>query len=198
MEGWDVSDIEEWEVFETAWAKHPTTINAFWHNRIFLMTYYWKHYGTGILVSQSFDGEYISRTAQRFGHGAIRGSSTRGGSNATKKMLNILKDNFSMTLTIDGPKGPRYKVKKGAMLLAKQSGVPIIPMSIETNKFWTINSWDKLQIPKPFSKAKVYLAEPVFVPKDSDKDEIEKRTKELQRKLDELVLIGKQWRESKH
>ena len=194
IEGWKNLDIQDWENFEEAWAKKPATINVFWHNRILLMTYYWRKHGSAVLVSQSFDGEYIARTAQRFGYGVIRGSSTRGGSKALKQMLKLLRNGTTMTFTIDGPKGPRYKVKKGSLLLAKQTGVPVLPILIEAEKFWTINSWDKLQIPKPFTKAKVFMGEPVFIERDADKDLIELKQAEVQRKLDELVETGKQWR----
>lgn len=197
FEGWKDSKIAGWEDYETAYAKKPATISAIWHDRIFLMTYFWRKQGLTILVSQSFDGEYIARTAQRFGYGVIRGSSTRGGSNALKKMLRLLRKGIWMGFTVDGPIGPRYKAKKGSLLLAKQTGLPIIPISIEARKFWTVNSWDKLQIPKPFTRAKVFIAEPIFVSKDAGKEELKNKQKELQRKLDELVVCGEQWRHSK-
>lgn len=197
FEGWKDSKIEGWESYEIAYAKKPATINAFWHDRIFLMTYFWRKHGVTIMVSQSFDGEYIARTAQRFGYGVIRGSSTRGGSNALKKMLKLLRKGIWMVFTVDGPVGPRYKAKKGTILLAKQTGIPIIPISIEAKNYWTINTWDKLQIPKPFTRAKVFVGEPVFVSKDIDKKNIENKRREVQIKLDELVEIGQQWRDSK-
>ena len=198
VEGWKDSDIPGWESFEIAYKNRPATIMAFWHNRIFLMTHYWCGEGGNIMVSKSFDGEYISRTAQRFGYGVIRGSSSRGGSRALKQMSRLLKRGNTMVFTIDGPKGPRYKVKPGALLLAKQTGVPIVPISVEAKKFWTIKSWDKLQIPKPFTKARVFVSEPIFIAEDSDAEILRKKRKELQRKLDELVSRGKQWRESKN
>ena len=148
------------------------------------------------MVSQSFDGEYISRIAQRFGYGVVRGSSTRGGSGALKKMMSLLSDGISMALTIDGPPGPRYVVKPGTIILAKKTGAPIGPVLVEPKKCWTINSWDKLQIPKPITKAKVFIAEPVFVSSDADKEELEAKRQEVQEKLDELVDRGKQWRDS--
>ena len=197
VEGWKDSDTEGYESYEIAYEQHPTSILAYWHNRIFLMTVFWRGHGSAVMASQSFDGEYISRTAQRFGYGIIRGSSTRGGSAALKKMTSLLNQGVSMGFTIDGPVGPCYKVKPGALLLAKKTGAPIGPVLIEPEKYWTINSWDKLQIPKPFTKAKVFIAEPVFVSHDANKKELAAKQDEVQRKLDELVSLGKQWRESK-
>lgn len=196
IDGWEDSDIKGFENFETALHSGKSGINSFWHNRLFLMTYFWKDRETAVMVSQSFDGEYISRTAQRFGFGVIRGSSTRGGSNALKQMLKLSEEGIEMTLTVDGPKGPKYKVKPGVINLAKQTGKPIFPILAEAKKFWSINSWDNLQIPKPFTKAKIFFGEPVVVPKNADDNEFKAKQKELQRKLDELVEIGKQWRNS--
>jgi lysophospholipid acyltransferase (LPLAT)-like uncharacterized protein len=127
----------------------------------------------------------------------VRGSSTRGGVGALVEMIRLMKKGLPMGFTIDGPKGPKYAAKTGAVLLAKKTGNPIVPFVVEAEKFWTINSWDKLQIPKPFSKAKVFVGNPVCVAKEVDEAEIENKRRELQTKLDELVLLGKQWRESR-
>lgn len=169
-------------------------IYAFWHNRIFLATYFFRDQNIVVMASQSFDGEYISRFIQRFGYGAARGSSTRGGVGAIVKMIRLMREKIPTAFTIDGPKGPRYEAKNGACILAKKSRNPIIPIIFEAKSFRTIGSWDKLQIPKPFTKAKIIAAEPVFVEQNATDEEIEKSRKELQTKLDELTEIAKQWR----
>lgn len=200
-EGWQGLDVVGYESFEKAFENRSPGAFAFWHNRIFLLTYYWfehgEKYAGAVMSSQSFDGEYIARVAQRFGYGVVRGSSTRGGSQGLKTMVRLAKHGIRMTFTIDGPTGPMYKAKSGAVHFARHAGVPIAPMLIEAEKFWTINSWDKLQIPKPFTRAKLFVAEPIFVSADSDEKELKDKQKELQRKLDELVEIGEQWRISK-
>lgn len=189
------NEHEGWKAMERLTTEKPLCIAVFWHDRILLTTYFWRFSNFAAMVSESFDGEYIARTSQRFGHGMARGSSTRGGTNALRIMKNLLKkEKFSLTLTIDGPKGPRYKVKSGAILLSKITGVPIVPILIQPKSFWTLNSWDKLQIPKPFTTAKVFVAEPIFVEESADKEELENKRLEVQRKLDELVEIGEQWR----
>lgn len=188
-----------WKFAEQFTADKPRCIAVFWHDRILLTTYFWRFSNYAAMVSESFDGEYIARTAQRLGHGIARGSSTRGGTKALRLMSGLLKkEKFSLALTVDGPKGPRYEVKSGAVQLAKINEVPIIPVLIEPEKFWTLSSWDKLQIPKPFTRAKVFASDPIFVPRDTDKKDIENIRSEVQRKLDELVLRGEQWRKSKH
>lgn len=170
-------------------------IYATWHNRIFPSVYFLRNQGIVVITSQSLDGEYIARFIQRFGFGTVRGSSTRGGTGALVKMIRLMRENLSMCFTVDGPKGARYAAKSGAILLAKKTGNPIIPFLIEPQKFWTINSWDKLQIPKPFARAKVFFAEPIRVENDADETEIENKRLELQEKLDETVEIGEQWRQ---
>jgi len=189
----EVTGAEHFEAVERA-GKIP--IMCFWHNRIFIGTYFFRNRQIVVITSQSFDGEYIARFIQRFGYGAVRGSSTRGGVGALVEMIRLMKKGLATAFTIDGPKGPRYVAKSGACLLAKKTGNPMLPFLFENEKFWTIKSWDKLQIPKPFSRVKLFYAEPVYVGKDAGDEEIEKKRAELQFKLDELVERGKQWRES--
>ncbi len=189
-------EVEGWENFEKIERDGRIPIYAFWHNRIFLATYYFRNRGIVVITSQSFDGEYIARFIQRFGYGAVRGSSTRGGVGALVGLIRVMKQGLPAGFTVDGPKGPKYVAKMGAVLLAKKTGNPVMPFSVETKNFWSIKSWDNLQIPKPFTKAKVFIHAPVYVEKDADETEIENKRLELQAKLDELTEIGKQWRES--
>lgn len=169
-------------------------VYATWHNRIFPSVYFLRNRGIVVITSQSFDGEYIARFIQRFGFGAVRGSSTRGAVNALVKMIRLMRMNLPMCFTVDGPKGPPYIAKSGAVLLAKKTSNPILPFLIEPRAFWTVRSWDKLQIPKPFTRAKVFFGEPVYVDKDADETGIKNKQRELQEKLDALILFGKQWR----
>jgi lysophospholipid acyltransferase (LPLAT)-like uncharacterized protein len=189
-------ETEGWENFEQITKNGKIPIYAFWHNRIFLATYFFRNRDIVVITSQSFDGEYIARFIQRFGYGAVRGSSTRGGVGALVGLIRLMKKGLPAGFTVDGPKGPKYVAKTGAVLLAKKTGNPVMPFSVETKNFWSVKSWDDLQIPKPFTRAKVFIAEPVYVEKDAGDDEIENKRSELQAKLDELVKIGKQWRES--
>ncbi len=164
-----------------------------WHDRIFGCTYFMRDRGLVVMSSISFDAEYTARFIQRFGFGVIKGSSTRGGTRALVEMIRLVNEGYPTAFTIDGPRGPRYKVKPGPTLLAKKTGNPIIPFMVETEKFWTMGSWDKLQIPKPFSKAKAFFAHPIFVPSDAGDELLEQKNLELQAALDGLVAEGKAW-----
>jgi lysophospholipid acyltransferase (LPLAT)-like uncharacterized protein len=147
------------------------------------------------MTSQSFDGEYIARFIQRFGYGAARGSSTRGATGAVVEMARLMRAGCPTAFTIDGPKGPRYVAKMGAVLLAKKTGHPILPFTIAAAKFWEAKkSWDCFQVPKPFTRALVSIASPIDVAPDADDRSLEAKRDELQRALDGLNERGKAWR----
>jgi lysophospholipid acyltransferase (LPLAT)-like uncharacterized protein len=180
-------EVEGWENFEAIENSGRRPIYAFWHNRIFLATYFFRKRGIVVVTSQSFDGEYIARFIQRFGYGAVRGSSTRGGAGALIEAIRSMKKGFPAGFTVDGPKGPRYEAKPGPVVLAKKTGNPIMPFTVEAGKFWTVNSWDKLRIPRPFTRAKVIIGKPIYVPEDASDAEIESKRIELQTALNELM-----------
>ena len=169
-------------------------IFTFWHGRIFPATYYWRNRGIVVMTSQSFDGEYTARFIQRFGYGAARGSSTRGGTGAIVEMVRLMRAGCPTAFTIDGPKGPRYVAKMGAVLLAKKTGHPILPFTITPVRFWEAKSWDRFQVPKPFTRVRVDIAPPIFVPHDADEDLLEANRDELQQALDEINRRGDKWR----
>jgi lysophospholipid acyltransferase (LPLAT)-like uncharacterized protein len=189
---------ESRELFEQVRAEGKTSIYVFWHNRIFPAAYFFRDCGYIVITSRSFDGEYIARFIQRLGYGAVRGSSTRGGVSALVEAVRLVRGGLSMVFTIDGPRGPRYVAKSGACMLAKKTGCPILPFLVETERYWEVKSWDRLQIPKPFSRARFFKGETIFVSPDADEAEIENKRLELQKSLDELVARGQQWRQQKN
>jgi lysophospholipid acyltransferase (LPLAT)-like uncharacterized protein len=187
-------EVVGWENHDKAEANGGLPIYVFWHDRIFLTTYWWRNRKIVVLTSRSFDGEYIARFIQRFGYGAIRGSSTRGGVGAIVEMVRLMRAGCTTAFTIDGPKGPRYVAKMGAVLLAKKSGQPIMPVTMALERFWTVPSWDQFQIPKPFTRARVYVAPPIYVNGDADENELNAKLEELQATLDDLNVKTDQWR----
>ncbi len=179
-------EVNGWENWEAASRDGKIPIYTFWHDRIFLSIYFWQRRGIVVMTSRSFDGEYIARFIQRFGAGAARGSSTRGATGAFVEMVRLMRAGCATAFTIDGPRGPRHVAKMGAVLLAKKTGNPVLPFTITAEKFWNTKSWDRAQIPKPCSRASVWIAPPIFVPPDADDAELQAKRDELQRSLDNL------------
>lgn len=178
-------EVIGWENHEKA-TDGGLPIYVFWHDRIFLTTYWWRKRRIVVMTSRSFDGEYIARFIQRFGYGAVRGSSTRGAVGAVVEMARLMRAGCTTAFTIDGPKGPRYIAKMGAVLLAKKTGHPIMPVTMQLQRFWTLPSWDLFQIPKPFTRARVYIAPPIYISADADEETLAAKRDELQRVLDDL------------
>lgn len=185
--------VNGWENWEAATREGRIPIYTFWHNRVFLATYFWQKRRIVVMTSQSFDGEYIARFIQRFGYGAARGSSTRGAVGAIIEMARLMRAGSPTAFTIDGPKGPRYIAKMGAVLLAKKTGQPILPFTITARHWEAKRSWDGFQVPLPFSRARVNIAPPMYVPADADESSLAAKRDELQAALDEINLRGKEW-----
>lgn len=186
--------VEGWKNWEDATRQDHVPIYTFWHNRVFLATYFWQKRRIVVMTSQSFDGEYIARFIQRFGYGAARGSTTRGGTGAIVEMVRLMRAGLPTAFTIDGPKGPRCVAKMGAVLLAKKTGQPILPFTITPQRYWEAKgSWDRAQAPFPFTRARVDIAPPILVPADADEEELAAKRDALQAVLDELDRRGLEW-----
>lgn len=173
-------DVRGWENF----SENEPLVYCFWHNRIPVATYFWRERGIIVMSSRSFDSEYIARFIQRFGYGAARGSSTRGGKAALIQMIRTVRTGKSAAFTVDGPRGPIYEAKPGAVLLAAKANAAILPFSISINRYWQLPSWDRIQIPKPFSRAVVVIGEKIQVPDNPEMHET--KHQELQKTLEQL------------
>ena len=138
-------------------------IFAFWHGRILAATLFWRDRGIVVMTSANFDGEWIARIIGRFGYGTARGSSSRGGVRALVRLRRDLSEGRPVAFTLDGPRGPARVAQPGALWLAGATGHPVLPFHIETNRFWTMGSWDRTQVPKPFGTAAIAIGEPVCV-----------------------------------
>ena len=187
-------EVEGWENHDAVTENGGLPIYVFWHERIMMTTYWWRNRKIVVLTSQSRDGEYIARFIQRFGYGAVRGSSSRGAVGAVLKMAKLMRAGCTTCFVVDGPRGPRHEAKTGPALLAKRSGHPILPVTMALKKHWTLPSWDRFQVPKPFTRAKVFVAPPIYVAADADDKELERKRCEVQRVLDDLTQRAEQWR----
>lgn len=125
--------------------------------------YYTKRKEADTIVSNHFDGELVARLMRLFGGGTIRGSSSKGGASVLRNALKSLQKGRDIALTPDGPRGPRHSVADGAAVLAMMKKVPIITMNCNPTAYWSMKSWDRFCIPKPFSTIEFYYGEPFYV-----------------------------------
>ena len=182
--------VEGWEHWESIKNKGENLIYAFWHGRIFMGTFFFRNRGIVVMTSQNRDGEYIAGVIGRFGYGAARGSSTRGGRGALVEMIRELRKKNDLAFTVDGPKGPRYVAKPGAVWIASKSGAPVLPFHISVEKKWVLKSWDRFHVPKPFSRALLLVASPIYVERDAPEEALEGAQRLLQATLEDLLARG--------
>ena len=143
---------------------------------------------TSVMISRSQDGEMIAYATEKLGYKTVRGSKTRGGAAATLELVERLKKGENGVITIDGPVGPRYVVKKGIVEIARITGTPIVPMAFYCGRGGWIefNTWDKFRYPVPFRKSLTLYGDPIYVPSDVSDEDIEKYRKQIEDKLFEL------------
>ncbi|MCS7078983.1 MAG: lysophospholipid acyltransferase family protein [Chloracidobacterium sp.] len=168
----------------------PTTtpiIYTFWHNQILAATLFFQRRGIVVMTSLSRDGDIIAEVIRRFGFGVARGSATRGSVGALKAMVKAIRRGADAAFTIDGPKGPRYRAKDGAAMLASLSGAPIQPVCIVTERYWTLKTWDRFRVPKPFTVGRVFYGRPIWVRRGATDADIAAATAQLQAELDALL-----------
>ncbi len=189
--------VEGWDHFHGIRRSGRNVIYAFWHGRIFMGTYFFRNRGIVVMTSQNRDGEYIARVIRRFGYGTARGSSTRGGKRALAQMIRELRRQRDVAFTLDGPRGPRYLGKPGAVWIASKTGDAIFPFHMSPEKKWVFNSWDEFQVPRPFTRILVLMGAPIYVGENATEQELETCRQTLQNALDEMRCRGDSFWERK-
>jgi hypothetical protein len=168
------------------WRRGKQVILAFWHGRILLMPFPYQTYrGSKACIMNSIhrDGEIITRVIKRFGVRAVRGSSTRGWMGGLKGLLEAYRQGYDLIVVPDGPRGPRYQAKPGVLQLARATGASIFPVTYGAAWKTTIDSWDRLLIPFPFSRVTYVIGRPLVVPADVSPQVMEEKRQELQETL---------------
>jgi lysophospholipid acyltransferase (LPLAT)-like uncharacterized protein len=169
-------------------------IGAFWHQCIFPAAWFWRNRGIVVMNTVHFDGQWTRRVIERLGFGTVQGSSTRGGSEALVAMAKRLEQGDHVAFTIDGPRGPRYVAKLGAVVLARRTGAPVSVFHIGLAWAYTFQrSWDLFQLPLPFSRAVVFVAPPIRVPADADDEQVRQKQAELQSALERARDAAQSW-----
>ena len=172
----------------------PPSIFAFWHRCIITAAWYFRNRGGVLMNTTNFDGQWTRRVIERLGYGTAQGSSTRGGLRGLAVMAQRVGEGFDAGFTIDGPRGPRYVAKPGPVMLARRTGRPVVPFHVGIERSWTLKkTWDLMQIPKPYTRAVLIFAPPLYVPKGTDHEGLEKKHQEMQKMLERLRDTAESW-----
>jgi len=167
-------------------ANERPMIWAFWHRCLIVATHRFQKRDIAVLTSRSFDGEIISRIIEKFGYQAVRGSSRRGALGAVLGARRQLEGGRAVAFTVDGPLGPLYEAKPGPVMLSRLTGVQVIAFHIAVERAWTLGTWDRMLVPKPFSRAFVHFSPPMLVPAVADETQMEAWRRELQMTLEHV------------
>jgi hypothetical protein len=184
---WQVDGLDHLAEIERA-GRQP--VMAFWHGRILPATLYFRDRGIVVMTSENFDGEWIARLIERFGYRTARGSTSRGGRRAMVQLLREMKAGRAAGFALDGPRGPARVAQPGAVWLAAETGHPLLPFHLEASSCWSLRSWDRTQVPKPFSTVALVIGAPMIVAKDgleSARVVLEQRLAELERRALAMV-----------
>jgi hypothetical protein len=184
------------EHLDAALARAASLVPCYWHqHQLYCGKYLVEQRARGLtvgwLISPSVDGELGAMLVRRFGGAVIRGSSTHTGARALRDYYQALvKDNISPVITPDGPRGPRFRFKPGALLLAQMSGRPVLPMSYAASRAWLIK-WDKFVIPVPFARIALAIGPPVYVPRVIGPAGLEGLQQQMEQELKRLYGVAR-------
>lgn len=155
-----------WHILESFDRAGQNYIVCLWHNCIFYFLPVLGPLDFSGMISRSRDGEDVAWIGRRFGLKPVRGSPAAGGGTALREMLRLLAAGKNVVLTPDGPKGPPYEMKPGIAALARKKGVPIVPLAFSAPRRWEFNTWDRMKVPKPFSRTVIWVGAPVWITGD--------------------------------
>ncbi len=158
-------------------------IFALWHGRLFFPMFCRRELGIYVLVSEHRDGGIITSSLDAAGFRTVRGSTTRGGVRALVRLIELAKEGARIAFTPDGPRGPRWQFQPGAVYLAAKTGLPVVPITGSASKAYYFKSWDRFQLPLPFTRGVLNIGEPYEVTGGLDAENIEFHRAELEKRL---------------
>lgn len=161
-------------------------IYVFWHENILVPCYQFARRDILVLISQHADGEMIAQVCKHIGYGTVRGSSTRGGLKAMREMIRAAED-CHIAIMPDGPRGPRRHVELGLIYLAAKTGLPLVLAGVGHDRPWRLKTWDRFAIPRPWSKSVIVTLEPIQIPEDATRAELEAFRQHVEEALVEVT-----------
>jgi lysophospholipid acyltransferase (LPLAT)-like uncharacterized protein len=165
---------------------------VFWHENILCPLYLRGHNHLTMLLSQHRDGDILAHVAHRMGFGTVRGSTYRGGAAAMRELIRRSKTE-NLTMTPDGPRGPRRVMSQGPIYMASKLGLPLVLTGFGYDRAWRLNSWDRFAIPQPWSRVRAILGPQIYLPSKLDRDGIEHYRGEMERMMNRLNDEAQAW-----
>lgn len=159
---------------------------VFWHGGMLVPWYLFRRGRAAALVSASRDGDVLAAVLHAWGITVVRGSSSAGGSEAVRAMVDLVRRGYSVLITPDGPRGPAEQMKIGAFVVAQRTGAPIMLCAPQYRNAWRLRSWDRFFIPKPFSRVDVQWRGPIAIAQDCIGEALDMRRAQAQRELQEM------------
>ena len=184
------TELENEAIIDEARRIHGGFILSTWHRDIFFSIWMFRELHLTAMISASRDGEGIFQVMRNFNFKGIRGSSTRGGTEALIETGKFLNQGGGLAIAPDGPTGPSLQSKSGIILLARDSGVPIIPWSYASKSEWLLKTWDRHRIPKPFNRIRGTFGEPLMVPQDLKLDVIPEYCSKLEKAMQDTAKFA--------
>ncbi|OGU33000.1 MAG: hypothetical protein A2057_11160 [Ignavibacteria bacterium GWA2_35_9] len=178
--------VKNSEFLEELAKENKNFIVAFWHGTMLLPWYLHRNKNIAALISKSKDGDLLARLLKSWNYQVIRGSSSSGGEIALGIMIDFAKNKNSIAITPDGPRGPAKKLKAGAVVTAKKSGLPLVLIGVGYRNKRILRNWDNFQIPAFFSKANAVYSQPVYIDKNLDYNGTSEMINICEAKLNEL------------
>jgi lysophospholipid acyltransferase (LPLAT)-like uncharacterized protein len=187
-------EVLGWQHAERVHASKKRIIWAFWHRVIIPIVWWARNRGIVIMNTTAFDGQWTRKVIEWLGFGTAQGSSSRGGLGGLAVMAKRLEEGKDCGFTIDGPRGPRYIAKPGPVMLARKTGCPVQVFHIGVDRGKTFEkTWDHFLLPKPFARAVILFAPPIYVPNDANAEMLEAKHAEMQRELERVRDIAEAW-----
>jgi len=174
------------EAIEKLKSEKQNFVLAFWHGTMLLPWYLHGNPSFAALTSKSKDGDLLAKILRKWNYEVVRGSSSVGGDVALGILIDCTKNDYSIAITPDGPRGPRHKFKAGAVITAKKANVPIILSGVGYKKRKVLKNWDKFEVPFFFSSGKIIYSDPIYISSELDYDKTSGVIEECETKLNLL------------